>query len=304
MDILVLAEKWLAQSGYSRLTQRGYLIYLGLLARRYPTKQVRDFSEQDLIVFLTEPNVAPNTVLARRNGVRAFFKWCELEGIVKQDPARRLDQRVARKPVPVKTHRWLDKAEVSRLLASCTDGAVGRRDLVMLTLFLSTGLRRHELSKLRWQQVSLDRRVITLTADSAKNGKAALVGITEQAAQVLADWAAYWTEDAGTHPRGTEPVICSNQSNPHIKGGMMSWGLPLGDRGIGLAVATRARKAGLGHLEPHDLRRSFCGLLKEKGVSLEDRQAAMRHSSPVTTQQVYDRKDPRQGLRAVEGLEL
>lgn len=315
MDLIALAEKWLGSTTYSLNTRKTYLTCIRLLARRYPAQAVNAFSEQDLILFLTQDAKghktahSPNSILSERTALKSFFSWCEMEGHVKRDPAIRLDRRVDVKSVGVRTGWWLERHEITRLLAACDDGTVlGMRDKVLVSLGLLTGLRRAELSKLRWGHVDLSRREIRLDARMAKGGKAALVGIPDQLASVLGEWHAYLTEDSGVLPSPTETVLCPVRVTIHEPGGMAWWGCRLGVRGIGTALETRAAKAGLtrmeGHLAPHDLRRSFCSLLKEKGVSLEDRQAAMRHSSPVTTQQVYDRKDPRQGLRAVEGLEL
>jgi integrase len=99
-------------------------------------------------------------------------------------------------------------------------------------------------------------------------------------------------------------VLCRVRVTWQIHGGMAWWGVPLDKGGVYLAVRKRAVKAGLGHVAVHDLRRTYCSLLQEAGVPLEDRQAAMRHSSPVTTLSLYDRRDPGRVIRAVENLEL
>lgn len=310
MDLIALAEKWLAESRYSRATKKTYLINLQLLARRYPDKPVDAFTEQDLVLYLNtdkdglpSPH-APNTVVTRRNALRSFFAWAEDTGLVKRDPAIRLVHKVKPRIVSVRTtHRWLSRDECSKLVAACGDDAFGLRDRMFITLALHTGLRRNELVSLHWGQVDLDRGVIHVASTSAKGGKAALVGITPQCRDAVRAWRTFYVEDNGFPPPADECLIPPVIFNPRMtERHYVRWGLPLGKRGLATAIEVRAKKAGIGHVAPHDLRRTFCALLKEGGASLEDRQAAMRHSSPVTTQQVYDKRDPRQAIRALDHL--
>jgi integrase len=69
-------------------------------------------------------------------------------------------------------------------------------------------------------------------------------------------------------------------------------------------IVRRAEEAGLGLVATHDLRRSFAGFLDERGVDLGGIQAALRHSSPDTTQRAYLERSPRRALRAVADLQL
>lgn len=49
-------------------------------------------------------------------------------------------------------------------------------------------------------------------------------------------------------------------------------------------VAGRARAAGIDHLRPHDLRRSFAGMLEDAGTDMRDIQAALGHAQLATTE--------------------
>ena len=62
------------------------------------------------------------------------------------------------------------------------------------------------------------------------------------------------------------------------------WGRPIGcTHSIHNIVKQRAAEAALGHLAPHDLRRSFAGILQDRDVPLEEISRALRHASIETT---------------------
>ena len=52
------------------------------------------------------------------------------------------------------------------------------------------------------------------------------------------------------------------------------------------------KKAGLSNLEFHDLRKTFCSLLAQNGVSTAVTQRLLEHSSPNLTNKVYTNVDP------------
>lgn len=49
-------------------------------------------------------------------------------------------------------------------------------------------------------------------------------------------------------------------------------------------IAVRAEAAGIGHLRPHDLRRSFAGMLEDGGADLREIQSALGHAQLATTE--------------------
>ena len=52
------------------------------------------------------------------------------------------------------------------------------------------------------------------------------------------------------------------------------------------------KKAGLTDLKFHDLRKTFCSLLAQKGVSTAATQRLLEHSSPNLTNKIYTNVDP------------
>jgi len=52
------------------------------------------------------------------------------------------------------------------------------------------------------------------------------------------------------------------------------------------------KKAGLADLKFHDLRKTFCSLLAQNGVSTAVAQRLLEHSSPNLTNKIYTNVDP------------
>ena len=77
--------------------------------------------------------------------------------------------------------------------------------------------------------------------------------------------------------------------------GLISWGRPFKQpASIAKLVRLRAEEAGLGHMSPHDLRRTAAGILhravSEEGAhyfDLLDIQKVLGHADPATTMRSY-----------------
>src|SRR5581483_4389203 len=93
--------------------------------------------------------------------------------------------------------------------------------------------------------------------------------------------------------RNTDPLICRQKPGPGA--GHLSWGNRIAQtctiRGI---VLQRANAADLGHLSPHDLRRTAAGILHRATTDdgahhfdLLDIQKVLDHTDPATTMRSY-----------------
>ena len=95
---------------------------------------------QAFVVPLQEAGLAQSSVAGFVRGLRAFSAWCAAEGLVAEDPLRRLP----RPRVPTRLIATLGPVELERLLA-----VASRRDRLIIALLLDTGLRLSELAGLR-----------------------------------------------------------------------------------------------------------------------------------------------------------
>jgi len=76
--------------------------------------------------------------------------------------------------------RWITPTEAQRLLA-----VLPPHLSAMAAFSLQTGLRQRNVSFLRWDQVSLDRRTAWIHGDQTKNGKSLAVPLNDEAIRVL-----------------------------------------------------------------------------------------------------------------------
>jgi integrase/recombinase XerD len=176
--------------------------------------------------------------------------------------------RVKRPRVDEDQRLGIDLGQARRLLAVAAES--GSRDESLMCLLLLNGLRASEVSGLTVGDVDQTRghRVLTVLRKGAKLRRAALAPRTARAL------------DAHLAERGTQrddaPLLST------FDGGQLS------RHGVARATQRLAHRAGLGRLNPHELRHAFITLGLDAGVTLRDLQEAAGHSDPKTTI-AYDR---------------
>jgi integrase len=254
------------------------------LQARHPNHRVDQLTAAQLTAFCLEPGLAPRTIRHRRTVLRSFFEWAEYAGIVKTSPASTLRYSVVPGKHDVRQSHWLDETSVVRVIQAVPDNQLGRRNRIILMLGFLMGLRLHEIALVRWSSFSPDFSVLNV---KGKGQKMAQMGVPPQLQDALKAWRSEAPADAvAVLPRKREIFTAEWDARVDV----MEWDKPLGRSGIRHAVTSAAERAGV-PFSPHDMRRSFGGLLESKGVPVTDIQRAMRHSNVGTTS-VYLDKNP------------
>ncbi len=162
------------------------------------------------------------------------------------------------------------------------------RALVYKTLLL-TGLRKGELASITIGQVVLDGQAphVVLAAGDAKNGQEAHIRIRNELA---AEIRTFLDAEAQRLVRAGQP-LCFKGSVAGLDPKRPLFNVPDGLCRIlnrDLAVAGIPKRDARGRvLDVHALRHTFGTQLQRAGVPLRTAQAAMRHSTPVLTANVY-----------------
>lgn len=159
--------------------------------------------------------------------------------------------------------RFLNKDEIKRLLEALDD-LKGCVSALLIKFLLFTGLRRGEVSLIRWEDITPDLQQVRIRMENAKNKKSRVIELNSLAQAVLHDL--------------KELKI---KGNPYaFPGAVQGEHLTTPNR----TFSTVKRIAGLGNLRLHDLRHTYASLSLTAGASLYEVQKMLGHSDHKTTQ--------------------
>ncbi len=176
-----LAENTVA--AYRRDLRR-FFQWLG--QRSIPGLSIRDLA--DYAGWLHGANLAPASIARHLAALRVFFRYLQLEGVLKENLAELLGSQKLWERVP----GVLTPNQVDRLLEAPLGGdPCWRRDRALLELLYATGCRASELSNLRLRDVHLDERY------SICRGKGDKERMVPLGARAVAAVRAYLDEERG-----------------------------------------------------------------------------------------------------------
>lgn len=268
------------ERGRSEHTIRAYLGDLGALFAHLTRVGDGDPSQVglgDLRTWLANQHAAGAqraTIARRAAAVRSFFGWAHHTGRLPSDPAATLRSPRAERRLPV----TMEVAQIRAVLDAMTAAtaavtepaqrAVARRDLALLEVLYSTGVRVSEVCGLDLDDVDVDRGLVRVLG---KGGKERIAPLGRPAYQALEDWLESRSDLAG--PQARRAVF-------------------VGERGQRLdpRVARRivhrslAAVPGTPDVGPHGLRHAMATHLVEGGADLRAVQELLGHSSLATTQ--------------------
>jgi integrase len=180
-----------------------------------------------------------------RSALSAFYTWAIQEGLVDVSPVAgtgKANEGGSRE-------RVLSPEEIKALWRALGDDRFS--DIVRLLLL--TGQRRNEISKLRWSEVDLTRRVIVLAPERTKNSRQHELPLSSQALAIIE-----------RQPRRNSSYFLFAER------GFANW-----DRG----KAKLDQRAGIAPWRLHDLRRTCATQLGELGVQPHHIEAILNHYS-------------------------
>jgi len=152
-------EKFLeSRASKSKKTVASYKETLRLLGAKLTAGiRLEEVAAADLKAFLSSGNWASATVRSHHTRLRAFFKWALKEKLVETNPISDI-------PPPTKEQSaaaYLKREEYKRMLEVAKE--TGQHLLADIIVFaVHTGLRRGEIINLRWQDVDLTKRTISI----------------------------------------------------------------------------------------------------------------------------------------------
>ncbi len=247
--------------------------------------ELRDIGTEELAAFLSQrktEGLNAGSLRITTVHLKVFFHWLMVTGMLEMDPAEPLLAPRPDQTLPETLHA----SELVKLLESIDPSQpLGQRDLAILELFYSSGLRLSELCKARLEMMDSEEGFLRITG---KGGKTRIVRVGNKAREAIA---IYVTNE--------RPKLVTRKTSSHIflsvRGGALS-----PDR-VRQIVKERAKLAGIDqNIYPHLLRHSFATHLLEGGADLRVIQELLGHAS-ISTTQIYTHVD-RQRLKAVHKL--
>lgn len=291
-----------SQKGYSDHTVKNYQVdldhFLKFLANREKsTGETGIAPELESIDFLVIREYLgrlygryKRTTIARKlSAIRSFFYFLERKALVQSNPAADISSPKQGRYIP--SHLPVD--EMFRLLEG-PDRAkpLGLRDLAILEVLYSCGIRVSELSGLNMSSIDFDQRLVKVLG---KGNKERIVPIGRKALEAIQEYvgATHPLRKKGQRDPQDEPLFIN------FRGGRLT------TRSIGRIVKKYASQCGLmTQITPHSLRHTFATHLLDGGADLRSVQELLGHVSLSTTQkythvsleklmEVYDKAHPR-----------
>jgi len=230
------------------------------------------------------------TIARKLSALRSFFYFLERNGLGKGNPAADISTPKQGKYIPA----FLPVDEMFRLFEGPDKTKpLGLRDLAILEVLYSCGIRVAELTGLNLSSIDFDQRLIKVLG---KGNKERIIPIGRQALKAVKDYI-----DA-TFPLRMKIQGDNNEDEPlflNFRGGRLT------TRSISTIIKRYVRECGLmTDITPHSLRHTFATHLLDGGADLRSVQELLGHVSLSTTQQythvsldrlmeVYDKAHPR-----------
>ena len=209
------------------------------------------------------------SIQRRLSALRTFFGFLQREGVLGHNPGLDVPAPKAKRRLPA----TLDVDQMARLLAFKPTNALEVRDLALMELFYSAGLRLAELTALRLADLRPEQGEARIVG---KGRRERIAPVGSHAVRALRAWLALRPQLAR---RDCDAVFVSRT------------GRRLSPRAVQLRVAARARAQGLPqHVHPHLFRHSFATHLLESSRDLRGVQELLGHAN-ISTTQVYTHLD-------------
>jgi integrase/recombinase XerC len=232
--------------------------------------------------------LSPRSVARSLSAVRSFLAYEVEQGRLMRNAATGISAPKAPKRLPP----TLDADQVAKLLEESGDGPLDLRDLAMLELLYSSGLRLAELVGLNLGDLDFADRTVRVTG---KGNKERVLPVGRQALAAIRQWLPVRLGMA----RDGETALFVSERGGRLK-----------RRSVQVRLERWARSHGTGrHLHPHLFRHSFASHLLESSGDLRAVQELLGHASLSTTQiythldfqhlaTSYDRAHPRARRRS------
>lgn len=238
---------------YYRVTIEHMLGSIETPIRKITTDEIRGY----LVDYQKVNNCSKVTVDNVRRNMSSFFSWLEEEDYILKSPMRRIHK--------IKTKQPVKETITDEMIEKLRDNCTCVRELAMIDLLYSTGIRVGELVGLNISDIDFEERECIVFG---KGDKERRVYFDAKAKLHLQEYIESRTDD--------NPALFVTLDAPHAR---------LKISGVEIRVRELGRKLNIDKIHPHKFRRTMATRAIDKGMPIEQVQKILGHSQIDTTMQ-------------------
>lgn len=238
---------------YYRVTIEHMLGSIETPIRKITTDEIRGY----LVDYQKVNNCSKVTVDNVRRNMSSFFSWLEEEDYILKSPMRRIHK--------IKTKQPVKETITDEMIEKLRDNCTCVRDLAMIDLLYSTGIRVGELVGLNISDIDFEERECIVFG---KGDKERRVYFDAKAKLHLQEYIESRTDD--------NPALFVTLDAPHAR---------LKISGVEIRVRELGRKLNIDKIHPHKFRSTMATRAIDKGMPIEQVQKILGHSQIDTTMQ-------------------
>ena len=222
-------------------------------------KEITHMTTDDLRTYLTDYQKINNCSKASVDNIRrnlsSFFSWLEEENYILKSPMKRIHK--------IKTDKVIKETYSDETLELLRDNCNNLRDLAIIDILASTGMRVGELVKLNINDIDFENRECVVFG---KGNKERPVYFDARTKIHLKNYLNSRTDD--------NPALFVSLDAPYDR---------LKISGVEIRLRQLGRRLGIQKVHPHKFRRTVATKAIDKGMPIEQVQSLLGHSQIDTT---------------------
>jgi site-specific recombinase XerD len=229
-------------------------------------------------LYLESLGLASATINQRLAAVRRLAYEAADSGLLSPELAAGIRRVKGVKHLGQRSGNWLTVDQAQLLVEkSDGDGLRNKRDFAMISILLGCGLRRAELAALNIDDIQI------------RQGHWAIVDLVGKGSHVRTVPMPAWVKDSMDQWLAAADLKHGRIFRAVSRHGSC-WGRGISENVVWYVVRECAKRLGLEHIAPHDLRRTCAKLCHSNGGELEQIQFLLGHASVLTTERYLGSK--------------
>ncbi len=238
---------------YYKTTVEKMFQYISTPLQKITTEEIRRY----LVEYQQINNCSKVTIDNVRRNISSFFSWLEEEDYILKSPMKRIHK--------IKTKQQVKETISDEAIEQLRDNCQCLRDLAIIDLLYSTGIRVGELVNLNIKDIDFEARECIVFGKGDKERKV------------------YFDAKAKIHLQNY--LESRSDNNPALFVTLDAPYNRLKISGVEIRIRKLGRQLNIGKIHPHKFRRTMATRAIDKGMPIEQVQKILGHSQIDTTMQ-------------------